>query len=91
MNPTNEWLTSEEAAAYIRRSPMALSQLCSRGHIAYSRPTGGARLFRREDLDEFLNRGRVEAHAAIAAIGDRILSAYEGRRQIPAAEAARER
>lgn len=59
--PEAEWLDKEAAAAYLGITPRNLRARMEDGTLSYTRM--GPRLirFRRSDLDEFAERGRVEA------------------------------
>ncbi len=53
-------LTLTEAAIFARRSAFTLRQWAKRGLISYT-TVGNQLLFDRRDVEQFLNRGRVEA------------------------------
>ena len=57
-----KYLTTKEAAEYIRRSPRTLSRYCQEGRINY-RPSGRSNFFTIEDLDNFVEADLVEAVA----------------------------
>lgn len=62
-----------EAAAYLHLKRGYVYQLCSKGKLAYTKPTGGRLLFLRSDLDALIEKGRKPpAHErAIRAVLDR--------------------
>jgi excisionase family DNA binding protein len=54
-----EWLTTEEAAAYLKVSRKTLFNYMRDGRLPwYSIPAGRGRRIQREDLDKLLQRGR---------------------------------
>ena len=61
-----------EAAAYLHFKPSYLYQLVSKGQISFSKPTNGKVLFLREDLEEFVRRGRRPADFEVSDRADRI-------------------
>jgi excisionase family DNA binding protein len=55
----DEWLTLEEAAAYLKVSKPSIYRFCSEGRLPFFKLAGtGARRFRRADLDALLEPGR---------------------------------
>lgn len=56
--PAAETFSEAEAAEYLRTTPRKLRRLRSEGRIRYSR-VGKTPIFRREHLDEFLDRNEV--------------------------------
>jgi len=61
-----------EAAAYLKLARGYLYRLVSKGRISYSKPTGGKLLFRRRDLDAFIDRGRHPADFELNETAERI-------------------
>ena len=57
----NTWrdvLTSKEVQELLRVSSDTLNRYCMKNQIAYTRPSGGKRLFFAKDVFEFANRNR---------------------------------
>ena len=50
----DEWLTTEEAAAYLKKTPKAIEKVVSRGEIPKHYLTERGILFSRKELDEWL-------------------------------------
>ncbi|PKL08317.1 MAG: hypothetical protein CVV51_09570 [Spirochaetae bacterium HGW-Spirochaetae-7] len=65
-----DFLTTQEAAAYLGRSKAGMYQLANRGRVPYTRPAGGKCYFRRADLDAFLSSGYHPSSAETAAQAD---------------------
>ena len=69
----DEWLTLEEAAAYLKVSKPTIYRLCSDGRLPFYKLAGtGSRRFKKPELDALLERGAsgepVEhLHAKMAA------------------------
>lgn len=56
---TEEWLTLEEAAAYLKVSKPTIYRFCSEGCLPFYKLAGtGQRRFKRADLDALLTPGR---------------------------------
>ncbi|NLO71947.1 MAG: helix-turn-helix domain-containing protein [Porphyromonadaceae bacterium] len=56
-----EFLTVEDLAKITRFSKNTIYKLTSKKKITHFKPNGKIVLFRREDVEEFLTRNRVEA------------------------------
>jgi len=59
----HKYLTRKEAAEYLRCSPRTLDELAACGLIPYikvNKSRNGKVLYRREDLDDFLNERLVQ-------------------------------
>ena len=57
----NTWrdvLSSKEVCELLRVSIDTLNRYCMNNRIAYSKPSGGKRLFLKKDVLEFINSGR---------------------------------
>ena len=54
-------LTSREAAAYLGISQNTLNHYKSKGKISYYKPNGRLDYFRKEDLDAFAIRNKIES------------------------------
>ena len=54
-------LNVKQAAEYLGIATSTLYQMVCRKKIPYSKPNNGYVYFRRQDLDNYLNRGRVAA------------------------------
>jgi excisionase family DNA binding protein len=53
-----EWLTMDEAAAYLKVSKPSLYRFCAEGRLPFFKLAGtGSRRFRRADLDALLEPG----------------------------------
>ena len=65
-------LDLKEAAQYLHPKPSYLYQLVSKGRITYSKPNGGRVLFRRSDLDRFVERGLRRADYDLHAEAERV-------------------
>ena len=50
----DEWMTAEEAAAYLRRTPKAFEKIVAKGEIPRHYLTKRGILFSRKELDEWL-------------------------------------
>lgn len=48
-----EWLTTKEAAAYLKISARSLLNMCSNGTVSYSK-LGNRNRYRRDDLEKLL-------------------------------------
>jgi len=56
----DEWLTLDEAAAYLKVSKPSVYRFCSEGRLPFFKLAGtGARRFRREDLNALFEPGRA--------------------------------
>jgi excisionase family DNA binding protein len=56
----DEWLTLDEAAAYLKVSKPSIYRFCAEGRLPFFKLAGtGARRFRRSDLDALLEPGRA--------------------------------
>ena len=54
----DEWMTLDEAAAYLKVSKPTIYRLCSENHLPFYKLAGtGARRFRQSDLDAVLEPG----------------------------------
>lgn len=65
MTTDKTFLTAKEAAAYLGFSVNSLYNKCSRKQIPYYKPNAGKIYFRREELDEWIQAGRVATDAEI--------------------------
>lgn len=65
LNKSRELLTTNEAAAFLRMSPTTLWRERRAGRIAFHRVAAKI-LFKRSDLETYLNRKRNEAFAVSA-------------------------
>ena len=54
-----EFLTTKEAAAYLGMALSYLYKLTSKKSIPFYTPTGKKLYFKKSELDEWMNRGRV--------------------------------
>lgn len=57
----NELLTSEQAAKYLGVSPQNLNYYRNQG-LPYYKPCGQGVWFRRGEIDEWINSGRINKH-----------------------------
>ena len=55
-------LSSKEVCDLLRISIDTLNRYCMNNQIAYTRPSGGKRLFWAKDVLEFANRNRAETY-----------------------------
>ena len=55
-------LSSKEDCDLLRISIDTLNRYCMNNQIAYTRPSGGKRLFFKKDVLEFANRNRSETY-----------------------------
>ena len=55
-----KWLTSEEACDFLGIKLPTLNKLCCYKQVSYYKP-GRARMFREEDLIEYVEKNRIEA------------------------------
>ena len=63
-----EWLTLEEAAAYLKVSKPTIYRFCSEGCLPFYKLAGtGQRRFKRADLDALLTPGQPSRRAADSA------------------------
>lgn len=60
--PPSPWLTPDEAAAYLRKSPRWMRRAVDERLLPFSR-VGRSPVFHVEDLNEYLRSRRVEAVA----------------------------
>lgn len=57
----DEWLTLDEAAAYLKLSKPSIYRLCTEGRLPFYKIAGtGQRRFKRADLDALLEPGELE-------------------------------
>lgn len=66
MNSTNEFLTQKEAAQLLRSSEVTLWRLRRDGEIPFNRIASKI-LFRRSDLEAFIEKNRQNKQATMAA------------------------
>ena len=59
--PASEWLTAEDAAAFMKLHPRTLARMAARGELAVAKIGRHAR-YRRSDLESFLER-RAQARS----------------------------
>lgn len=60
-SPDDQLLSRKEAAQYVHRSPGALAQMAYLGHgPKYLRPTPKSVLYRKSDLDAWLNASVID-------------------------------
>lgn len=52
-----KYYTSKEVCDLLHISKITLDRICMAGKIGYSRP-GNARMFRQQDIEAYLERGR---------------------------------
>ena len=64
--PSSPWLTTQEAAAYIKFSRKVVVEACRNGTLKHTRPGRGKILTKREWLDEWLLQS-VEGGTTIGA------------------------
>ena len=68
MNKLNDFLKIAEAAEYLGVSPNTLRNWENAGKIlAHRHPVNGYRLFKKEELDELLNRAEQPSSSAVSA------------------------
>lgn len=60
------YLTTEEAALYLTLGKSTVDSMCSRGELPFYKPSR-RRVFKREELDDFLTRYRVATNKELAA------------------------
>ena len=60
-----KYLTVEEAAEYIGTTKNYLYKLTSNNKIPYYQPTGRKCLFKREELDVWIEKGRISTNDEI--------------------------
>ncbi len=58
---SSEFLTAKEAAEYLHVSYSYIRQLTHRKQLTYYKMRGGRVLFRVKDLEEYINRGKVQS------------------------------
>jgi excisionase family DNA binding protein len=64
----DEWLTVDEAAAYLKLSKPSIYRFCSEGKLPFYVFGGvGTRRFKRSDLDALLQRGEPTGKVGVAA------------------------
>lgn len=64
----DEWLTVEEAAAYLKVSKPSIYRYCSEGRLPFYNLAGtGTRRFKRSDLDAMLEPGQATPGKVAAA------------------------
>jgi excisionase family DNA binding protein len=57
--PTERWLTNEEACKRLNRSPRTLQNYRTEGLISYSRVAGGKVMYKERDVDALLENAMV--------------------------------
>jgi excisionase family DNA binding protein len=63
----DEWLTVEEAMAYLKLSRSSVYRFMSEGRLPYYQVAGtGTRRFKRSDLDALLEPGQASPGKAVA-------------------------
>lgn len=67
-------MTIEETEAYTGYSKSYLYKLTSGGKIPHYKPMGGRVFFKREELDDFMCRGRMAADYELAEKAEAILT-----------------
>ncbi len=65
LNKKNDLLTDKEAAEYLRVAPITLWRERKAGRIAFCR-VSGTLVYKREDLEAYIQRNRQEAFACAA-------------------------
>ena len=64
----DEWLTLDEAAAYLKVSKPTVYRLCSEGRLPFYKLAGtGARRFKRSELDALMTPGDPREKGNVAA------------------------
>jgi len=63
----NEFLSLKEAAAYLKRSPGNLYNLVCAGTLRHYKPNGGRVLFKKSELQAWIEAGAVSSNAEIEA------------------------
>lgn len=63
----DEFLTVKETAAYLKRSPGTIYNLVCAGDLKHYKPNGGKLLFKKTDLQAWIEAGAVSSNAEIAA------------------------
>jgi excisionase family DNA binding protein len=63
----DEFLTVKEAAAYMKRTPGNIYNLVCAGDLKHFKPNGKLLLFKRADLQAWIERGAVSSNDEIAA------------------------
>ena len=67
-------MTVSEAGEYLGLARSTIYQLISRKAIPYSKPNNGYVYFKKQDLDNYLTRGRVAAGYEIRENAEEILN-----------------
>jgi excisionase family DNA binding protein len=67
-------LNITEAANFVGLKPSYLYKLIHLKKIPFYKPTGGRVFFRREELEQFIFRGRIAADYELSEKADRILN-----------------
>lgn len=63
----DEYLNVEEAAAFLKRSPANLYNLCWKGQLRHYKPGGRLVLFKRSELQAWIENAAVPSNAEIEA------------------------
>ena len=82
---TEEWLTLEEAAAYLKVAKPTIYRFCSEGSLPFYKLAGtGQRRFKRADLDALLipgqPAGRAKARAGCDEMADGLVAGEDRQR-----------
>jgi len=67
-------LNADEAAEFLGYSKRYLYQLVHQKRLTYHKPTGGILFFKKQDLESFLNRGRVAADYEVKETAEKLLN-----------------
>jgi len=67
-------MTVSEAGEYLGLARSTIYQLINRKAIPYSKPNNGYVYFKKQDLDDYLNRGRVAAGYETRETAEKILA-----------------
>lgn len=63
---SNEFLTVKEAAAFLKRTPGNVYNLVCSGKLKCYKPSGKNLLFKKGDLEEWIERGAISTNDEIA-------------------------
>lgn len=72
-----EYLSREEAAAYLGISKSTLNKHTANNEIAYYKPSGKVSLFKIQDLRDFVEKGRINTAEDYSSIAKKMIENFK--------------
>jgi|SRR5690606_9135245 len=69
----SEYLNVEQASAYLGISKSTLYKLTSSNSLTFYKPNGKVLLFKREDLNHFIEKGRVDSREDYLSVANKMI------------------